>query len=170
MISQINSFLANVESQRTKYFDRPESFSRKRSLLLKYTFVLILQNMTKGIDLELFNFFNKLGLLERLCTKSAFSQARYKLKWIVFKDFMQLIPSWSKRKMKRWKGFRLLAIDGSKLNLPESESIAGFFGRHGNQHKKGVPMALLSGSFDVLNEYFVDAALDKTRTSEKILY
>jgi len=58
--------------------------------------------------------------------------------------------------IKRWNCFRLLSVDGSKLNLPNDADIADHFGT-----SKGCPQprALLSSLYDPLNQMYLDQQL-----------
>jgi len=54
-----------------------------------------------------------------------------------------------------WNNFRLLAIDGSIVTLPNSPEIKDCFGVHTiNERKKEVSFARFSQCFDVLNAEF----------------
>ncbi len=64
-------------------------------------------------------------------TKSAFFQARKQLSYTAFIELNhQLIESIYKtpQHVKTWKGFRLCAIDGSMLRLPNEPGITDHFG------------------------------------------
>jgi hypothetical protein len=71
------------------------------------------------------------GGLQRVVTKVALSKARKKLKHTAFIEFNQETTKvfYSQPEgIKRWNGFRLLSVDGSKLNLPNEPDIAEHFG------------------------------------------
>lgn len=72
--------------------------------------------------------------------------------------------------MKAWKGFRLYAIDGSRIRLPHSPQIINTFGTVGNDNKEqDCPMALASACYDVLNDVMVDTTIDHSTCSERTL-
>lgn len=66
---------------------------------------------------------------------------------------------------KKWKGYRLIAIDGSYLNLPNSQELKDFFGTGGNHHDK-LNMALSSFAFDISNELILDSIIVPVCSSE----
>ena len=69
---------------------------------------------------------------------------------------------------KDWKGKRIVAIDGSLLNLPHTEDIENEFGGVTNQHEK-VVSARCSFAYDVCNELVLDAQIAPRRSCEKDL-
>jgi len=104
-------------------------------------------------------------------TKSAFSQARKKVDAQVFKDLNQAVLSYSQVSALRprsWKGKRVVAIDGSLLNLPYSDEIRSYFGGAKNQFEE-IVSARCSFAYDICNELVLDAVVDKRRSCEKEL-
>ena len=49
---------------------------------------------------------------------------------------------------KKWKDFRLNAVDGSTLKLPNNKNVTDHFGK---QTGKEVPQSRISSRYDVLN-------------------
>ncbi len=69
---------------------------------------------------------------------------------------------------KRWKGFRLCAIDGSQFRLPYEADIIETFGvNQGKESQKDCPLALASVYYDVLNHISIDASINHTKASER---
>ncbi len=95
-------------------------------------------------------------------SKSAFTQARKKLKPEAFEKlrdeqlnyFLDNAPY-----KKDWKGYRLVSIDGSKLNLPYSEELASHYGLMKNQYQIKMVGSLASIAYDVCNDLILDACL-----------
>lgn len=61
----------------------------------------------------------------------------------------------SEIKLKRWKGFRLLAVDGTAVQVPDTEENRHFIGVHKNQHEEIAACKILA-VHDVLNRVFVE--------------
>lgn len=104
-------------------------------------------------------------------SKSAFTQARKKLKYTAFIELNKSQLDYFDRHAphkKTWKGKRLVAIDGSLLNLPHTEEVESYFGGVSNQHEK-VVSARCSFAFDVTNELVLDAKIAPRRSCEKDL-
>ncbi|MCU0781315.1 MAG: IS4 family transposase [Akkermansiaceae bacterium] len=104
------------------------------------------------------------------CAKSAFSFARTKLG----SEAMRMIHRELARPLadqrlrgSYWKGFHLVAIDGSTLALQDTKANAKAFGRPGNQKGKGAwPMVRFVALAEVGTHMVFEAALAGYRSSE----
>lgn len=65
-----------------------------------------------------------------------------------------------------WKGFRLLAIDGSRIQLPLSLEIIESFGYAENNSVTMIPMAQASYCIDLLNKMIINSEINRYETSE----
>jgi len=110
-----------------------------------------------------------------LITASAYSQARYKLKHTAFIALNQTAiveTMYSDDNYHKFWGFRVLAIDGSKVVLPNTENVREAFGTIAYSNGKDSevqgqhPYALASVLYDVLNRVAIDARLGKARAYE----
>lgn len=69
-----------------------------------------------------------------------------------------------------WEGYLLIAIDGSKVEVPNSKENRETFGNSGNQHfKTGQVQALVSGVYDILNHFYLDIEIEHISVSENEL-
>jgi hypothetical protein len=68
--------------------------------------------------------------------------------------------------IKLWNGFRLLAVDGTRINLPETEELANIYGKTKNQSNTGVVQARSSVLYDVLNNLVIDSKLSPLKIGE----
>lgn len=101
-------------------------------------------------------------------TKAAFTKARRYLKPTAFVELNRKLLSRleAEHPLNTWQGLRLLAIDGSKLHVPNTPEVLQHFGGQANAY--GIkPQALLSQCYDVLNELSVDVEIHPYRTSER---
>lgn len=151
-----------------KYKSRPTDFSRTRILPFSLLVLFMLRKLYRSLSLELSSFFEGLGQPgSRPCTvptKSAFTQARAKLSPQFFADmlarFNQEFYSDNDERVKLFLGFRLLAVDGSTLDMPDSPELKGHFGTTSNQHRQvRYCKARVSLLYDVANQLVVDARL-----------
>jgi hypothetical protein len=130
--------------------------------------------LRKSLGLEIENFIsffnqnssNKLSIF----TKSAFVQSRQKINPKVF-DYLSsvIIEEFytdNDLSINLWKGFRLLAVDGSSLVLPQTKKLLKFYGSARNQTKTGVTKARVSVLYDVLNNYVLDGQLSPLKVGE----
>jgi len=128
-----------------------------------------------GLQREMDNFFKETERTEfsiRKISKGGFSKSRrnlapeafLELNDIIWKDFYQEVD-WL-----GYQGHRLLAVDGTFLNLPNHESIREEFGIRdmGRGKKKDVPksMSLLSMLYDPVNYMTLDVQAGPTDGSE----
>jgi len=107
----------------------------------------------------------------RPVTGSAFTQARYKVKAKLFEVLCEMTANAYEASEKiLWKGYRLLAGDGSTLNLPTSKDIEAYFGVHSITNK-GVKryLARIFFFYDVMNDFVVRGKLSKMEEGEKTL-
>jgi hypothetical protein len=144
-----------------------KAFTRQRCLPF-VTMVLFLLNLVKRpLQDELDQFFNlesEAVVAEPAVTKSAFSQARKKLKAGAFVELntVQVDYFYVHFPYQTWYDFRLLAVDGSTTQLPETSDIVAHFGLWGT-----TPLARVSQMFDVLNEVTVDALIGPKDLGER---
>lgn len=84
-----------------------------------------------------------------------------KMKNLYLKDFYSK-PKYIKKK----NGYILCAIDDSKIEMPNTPLNREIFGNEGNQHKRKIARALLSGIYDVENHFFLDVEIDIVDSNE----
>ena len=109
----------------------------------------------------------------REVTKSAFTQARAKLNAWAFQRLNEVAVEsfYQHTSYYSWYGMRVLAIDGSRLMLPNHPSIKEEFGEHHFGPKADSPrsLALVSMLYDVLNHLTIDAQIAPYCESERDL-
>ena len=107
----------------------------------------------------------------QVVTKSALSQARKQLSHTAFIDLnQQAVDAYyaAHPELKTWHGFRLCAIDGSQLRVPDEPDIVDAFGVNpGKENQKDCPLALVSVYYDVLNHISIDSSINHTTASER---
>lgn len=145
---------------KSAYRKNPQAFSRNRKLNFSTVFTLILQKSVKSLRVRLNEFFDHVQ--EATVTASAFTQARANLSHEIFIDLNRKaygVHWYTSGKYETYKGYRLLAIDGSKIRLPDSDSVRREFGsiRIENQHITG---SYTGGQSSVLYDPLNDLALD----------
>lgn len=149
-----------------------EDFTRKRKLTFPNMILFMLNSVKKSLQKELTEF-SLLLKDERVknITNSAFCQSRMKLNYTAFIELNEGIINefYTDNVIELWKGFRMLAIDGSKIQLPFSLEIIEDFGFAKNNHQTITPMAQTSCCFDVLNNMIINSEIDRYETSEHSL-
>lgn len=104
-------------------------------------------------------------------TKGAYSQGRNKFSATAFVEVNRTLLAnfYDKGQYKTWRGRRLLAIDGTTLQLPRTSAIKKHYGGW-NPTKGGFcPKARASLLFDVLNDVVVDAQIENKSVGERKL-
>jgi len=152
----------------------PQDFIRNRCLHFP-TLILYLTNFLKSsIQTELDSFFQLLqnaSIPVRTVTKSAFTQARAKLRYQAFAELNQHCIQFftSHFPLRTWHGFRLLAMDASILTLPlNPETIAHFDDLPTRSHHTR-PQAMASQLYDLLNRVTLHASLASAQSDERHL-
>lgn len=128
------------------------SFTRQRKFGFETLMRFILSLGSNSLGHEIGEFFE---YSEGFPTASAFVQQRKKLSYTAFKHLFQEFNTRSNISPVLFKGYRLLAIDGSDLSLPynpEEDNVVG------NNHLSTLH---LNAAFDVESKQFVDAIVQK---------
>ena len=128
-----------------------------------------------SIQRELDKFYSQLSNEDftiRQVTKSAFTQARSKLNsWAFTRQNEVAVDTYKNAPYHKWHGMRTLAVDGTRLMLPNHKSVEQEFGKHyfGPNADSPRSMALGSMLYDVLNHLTLDAQLAPYSSSERDL-
>lgn len=154
-----------------------KAFSRNRVLTFARLALLVLRGHKLALQNALNKVFTALGEVFSVPTASAYCQARLKLKpeiflhlnQVVCQDFYQLYEEESL--VERWRGHRLLACDGTYLNLPDTDETRSEFSLQVNQYEEGACVqALAVVLYDLKNELALGAALGKRQGEKKLLF
>jgi len=138
--------------------------------------VLFLLNLVQGsLAKELQRFFQAVGggaLQPAPVTAAAVCTARKKIQPSAFCALHRVVGDFFYQHLpwRTWKGFRVVAIDGSTLSLPKTEEIQQHFGTWGNPPHGGPGViARLSLLHDVLNHLPLDGVLAPKGVGEREL-
>jgi hypothetical protein len=104
-------------------------------------------------------------------TGAAFSIARYKIDLSFFKELNKILVNFHQRHhSKLWKGFQLIAGDGSSVALPPSKQIKEYFGIY-RTNASGIKICMAQAFmfYDVLTDVVIDARISKMENVEKSL-
>lgn len=145
----------------------PQDFTRQRCLPFVVVILFLVNLVKRALQDELDEFFkldSGAAVAARVVTKSAFSQARQKLHAGVFVELnsVQVEYFYDHFAYQTWHGFRLRAVDGSTVQLPDTPDIVAHFGRWGS-----VPLARVSQMFDPLNKITLEALIGPKALGER---
>ena len=161
IIEELKLFLETISSDpelRKLVTENENDFSRKRKLSLERIAGIIINMPKRSLSIEIQEFFDSMGKGLDSCTKGAFSLQRTKLKPLFFlvwnKWLVDNFYHYYGKHVKRWRDFRLQAVDGSTVYLLNKKEIVDHFGTHGNKHTS-TALARVLQIHDVLNDITV---------------
>ena len=163
--------------------NRKGAFTRNCGKLPYWTLIkLLLKNVKKTISASLDEFFNELRLMSGAplsvtvrCSQQAFSKARSGISHSIFRECFERVLDFlcsrdsldfHARFMGVW-GRQVIAIDGSKIPLPNRSALLEKYGSTGRGTSS--PTAIASVAFDVLNNRVLDAQLEPISVDERTL-
>ncbi len=137
----------------------------------------MLNFIRKSLVIEIHNFIERLESISaspiKLFTSSAYVQSRQKINPLVFKSLSDtLVEEFyndNELGVKLWKGFRLLAVDGSTINLPFSKELSTEYRYARNQTGNTNVQARVSVLYDVENQLVIDANINSRSTYERAM-
>jgi len=156
-----------------EYFTKPTDFTRDRVFTFETVFHLIadLPRLSLSIEIEKgLEQINKILGRKAEGTKGGFCKARNKIEPELFKEIdkrlLKLFYQMREQKPpKRWKGFILRGIDGSIVDIVNTEENRLEFGVQSNQYGSVVQGRMMIG-FDVLNKLVTHAHLGSLSVGE----
>jgi len=159
---------------RVRHSQSEKDFTRKRCLTFVIVVIFLLNFIKRSMQDELdehFRLLNGAEVAVRLVSKSAFTQARKKLKYEAFVELnqAQIAYFYEHLRPQTWQGWRLVAVDGSTVQLPNHADILTHFGAWQPAQGDPCPMGRVSQMFDVLNKITLDALIVPKAVGEREL-
>ena len=162
---------------------RKGAFTRNCGKLPFWTVMkMLMGNIKKTVSSMLDDFFSSLRIQAGLsadettiCSQQAFSKARSGIDCSLFKECFHRVLDFlcspdslefHKRLGGLW-GIQFIAIDGSKIELPNRRQLLEKYGGMGRDASS--PTALASIAYDVLNERILDAQFEPLNVDERTL-
>ena len=137
--------------------DINKDFVRKSKLGLENTVRFIIGNNSTTLNNELERFYD--DKYDNLVSSSAIVQSRDKIKIELFDNIFKLVNKAHPCK-ETYKGYRLLAIDGSDVPIyfdkNDLDTYHGGKPKKNGEQGKAYSMFHLNGEYDVLNKRFID--------------
>ena len=150
---------------------QPSYFSREGGKIGFTNMIAITLNfLAKSMQTELDKFFEHVLKKTDTVTKQAYADARFKLTVDAFKILFDKTAEYASDPsgLNTFKGYRVLPIDGTTLNLEDTYSLRAYFGVDGGDH--GCAAARASVMCDVLNKGLIlDACIGKLSVGEREL-
>ena len=150
--STLDNCIAELDDIHFMFCQNPESdFTRNRKLSFQEYIQLMIQMQSKSVSNELLDFFNHSLSAP---SKSAFTQQRYKLQpegWsFLFHSFVEQCRTLSDN---LYHGYRLLACDGSDVNIDRNPNDERTFI---NEGEKGYNAIHINALYDIINMTYCD--------------
>jgi len=175
IIEELKYFLEAVSkdpSLRMLVTETEKDFTRERKLPMERIVGLIINMPKRSLSIEIQEFFESLEKDLAPCTKGAFCSQRSKLKALFFEVWNSwLVTSFYHHygdKVKRWRNFRVQAVDGSTAYLINKKEVVDYFGTQDNQHVR-IPMARIMQVQDILNDITVWGKISSINESEQAI-
>lgn len=134
----------------------------------------MLNFLTRSLSIEIVNFLSFLkrkDIAQETFSKSAFVQARKKIKPEVFKHLNQrIIEEFYKDNsgvLRQFDNLRILAMDGSRLTLPFTKELEEIYGQTKNQTNSYIVQTKACVLYDLLNEICINGVLSSIDTDER---
>jgi len=152
-----------ISSNPQIFAKNPEKdFTRKRKLPAEKMIYSILSMSSKDLKCEMLDFFN---MNEVTPTVSAFIQQRNKISVAAFETlFHQFTSAFPQQKL--YRGYRLLAVDGSDLHTPTNIEEADCY-HPGVDGHKSYNLIHMNAMYDLLNNIYVDAFMQGRKTENE---
>lgn len=150
-------------------------FTRERKVGFVALVSIILNMVKRSTQIEIDEFLKEFSTKDGKCityTKQSFSEARQKLS---SEAFVMLNDEFVKRyyeedDYKKYKGYRLLAIDGSYIEVPNTAELREHYGYATNSNSiKEVARALSTTVYDVENKIVIGSLIGRYDDSEREL-
>ena len=169
----VSASRALIDSETFKEQNRntDKAFTRMRKLTFPRIVVLIIPKSVKSLQLRLNELVDYLG--SQPVSNSAFTPARANLKHPAFISLNNLMLKirYEDDDYQRYRGFRLLAVEGSKVRLPDEPKLKEEFGaiNYSNQNEEvhgEHNYSQVSVLYDVLTRFALTAELAEARADE----
>ena len=147
---------------------KPTFFTRKRKMTFSEIVLFILSGFKTSTQVALNRFFHDSLEKRSPLSQQALSKARSHFDHSPFEFFFrdQVSRRFSgEHEIRLLHGFQVFAVDGSDVALPDTPKLLEAFG--GTGRKASSPTAKISLLYDVMNDFIVDAAIDRAGSSER---
>ena len=162
---------------RERFRVKATDFTRERVLTWPTVIVVMLRGQKVSLQTAVNKFFSAVGDVWRVVTASAYRQARQKvqpevcvhLNAVMCEEYYARYGA--DQEVVLWHGQRVLGVDGSYLNLPDTEETRGEFSVQTNQHPGGEQVqALALVLYDLRNAVGLSAALGPKQAEKNLLF
>lgn len=152
----LNKLIAVQSNNKSEYLVSPEKdFTRNRDISYEDVIKMTLTSGARSLRNELMNFYN----YKKTVTTSAFCQQRSKIKKEAFINLFYSFNSTLKRD-KNYKGFRLLACDGSQIRTPMITDNPDYYLQGYQSPDNNNAYFHLNAFYDLCNNFYEDVIIE----------
>ena len=164
VISALSYIKARIQEStfQMRHKTSPQAFSKEGKICFEKVMVFVLSRVNTLLDFEILNFCEKQGM--NRFAKSAMVEARKKVAYGAFRELLQNIAQ-ILPKDRLFKGYQLVATDGTDLQLPKSPANMTIYGT--KKDKCNWPRAHVVSQYDVLNKFYLDATFEPYPCDER---
>lgn len=171
LVVRIQSLINSTEYKNNSCVKRTH-FTRKRKLTFVDYIIFIIRGSKKSMQLAADAYIKEYKPEVKEYSKQAFSKGRLRIKPEAFLQiFIETVISfYEDNRYSKFKGYRILAIDGTDYNLPNTDELLEKFGSEEyGKNKKTQVQAQGSALYDVLNGVLLDVSISRYDVSERDL-
>jgi hypothetical protein len=164
--------LKEIKSESTRnlarLFGDNSSWTRNRNMPIEDMIKCILNKKGLTTVMELRSYFRESKNMEQTISKQGYLKQRKKLNFEVFKVLNQnyLRRFYSSDETVLWNNYVVFAIDGSKMEIPNSDENRQVYGVSENQYGESVSRANFSALYDVYNHFLLDIDISNCNSGE----
>lgn len=160
---KLYSIIKHMSLNPTQYVKNPDcDFARNRKLPFGDMLKLILSLGANNTRSELLSFFH---FRSDTASTSAFCQQRKKIKIEAFKTLFYLFNN-TLSHLKTYKGYRVLACDGSAIPIPMTTNDSSYLPKGGSPKGDGAHLHL-HALYDICNKTYVDIQIEPERINNE---
>jgi len=147
----------------------PKDFTRNRKVTFTTMILLILSSLGRSIQAGIDEFIINMNTDFDTYSKQAFSKRRQCIKPEAFLEILKLSVKffYENAEFKTFNGYKILAVDGSKIDLPYNKQLMDKYGCQKGTNNS--IQALASCLTDVMNNIVIDAILAPCCENECLL-
>ena len=173
IINSIREFIFSPD--RLEAHRNPRFFIRKRKLSMLNVILFLLHAGKGALETSISsvrNLLSDITAFPKKISKQAISHARQGISFALFLELFKMSTDLFYSHIecrKDWHGYHLFAIDGSKIELPNSRSNFDHFGEMFEHHspERKYTQALASVVYDVLDDFIIHATFSRFLASER---
>jgi len=170
--TRINQLFEEIRSKEIREASRNTgdnaSWTRQRKMPLNDILTSVLAKKGLSTVMEIRHYFQAVGRMEQTVSKQDYLKQRQNLNPEVFKLLNRnyLKKFYNGHETKCWRGYLVMAVDGSRAEIPNSIENRQVYGESGNLKDNPIARANISALHDVFNQFILDIGIHHYRDSE----